>query len=176
MIGRAKAFCKNNIISLIEFLIKHDHYTKRCFRPQTKIDGNIKELREGLSKIEEKLIIVSPSFINEIKMIKVSDKISSFKKVVTSNTDIKPFEFKALDLQTYIQVKEKMENILSEQLLVSNEIYDLFSFSGKNKEYFDAVLVEYPSIGNDLLMSHEITNKMLPLSLNAFNSKRKDKE
>lgn len=137
-----------------------------------KIDGNIKELREGLSKIEEKLIIVSPSFINEIKMIKVSDKISSFKKVVTSNTDIKPFEFKALDLQTYIQVKEKMENILSEQLLVSNEIYDLFSFSGKNKEYFDAVLVEYPSIGNDLLMSHEITNKMLPLSLNAFNSKK----
>jgi len=55
---------------------------------------------------------------------------------------------------------------------MTNEIYVHFSFSSKNKEYFDTVLTEYSSIGSDLLMGHQISNEMLPLSLDTFNSKK----
>lgn len=59
---------------------------------------------------------------------------------------------------------------------MTNEIYVHFSFSSKNKEYFYTVLTEYSSIGSDLLMGHQISNEMLPLSLDTFNSKKMKNE
>lgn len=139
-----------------------------------KLNQDLQVLVDNIYTTENELVIVDAELMNELKLIEKNKQYSEFKQRIESVTNIKPFEFGDIDFQIYKQTKNQLEIIMKKQLFIPAELYDMFSFSNKNRESFESILLNYSVIDNDLLIDVQVQNEMFPLLVEEFNSKKEN--
>lgn len=102
------------------------------------------ELQNQIQIEQEKLVVLTPDFLEVIRSLKNYDFPDNFKDLISVNSDFVPMLVdKSVSLQKFKVLKKQLYELLQEKLLLPKEVYDVFLRVVNKKVDFETLLDKY---------------------------------
>ncbi len=127
------------------------------------------ELQNQIQIEQEKLVVLTPDFLEVIRSLKNYDFPDNFKDLISVNSDFVPMLVdKSVSLQKFKVLKKQLYELLQEKLLLPKEVYDVFLRVVNKKVDFETLLDKYSVLERESIKEFQISFEDLPINLHKF--------
>ena len=127
------------------------------------------ELQNQIQIEQEKLVVLTPDFLEVIRSLKNYDFPDNFKDLISVNSDFVPVLVdKSVSLQKFKVLKKQLYELLQEKLLLPKEVYDVFLRVVNKKVDFETLLDKYSVLERESIKEFQISFEDLPINLHKF--------